>query len=109
MVKFLAESLIAVSKNFRISGRIIRPLFLSEYKKPNTVRYLASGQMTGTAWYRYLFFAYRFWHSLYLVHPGLWIRIHFLRIGIQRFFSMRIRIGIQPNKIGNKLLDEELK
>ena len=26
---------------------------------------------------------------------GLWIRIHFIRIWIQKFFSMRIRIRIQ--------------
>ena len=27
-----------------------------------------------------------------VLEPGLWIRIHFLRIRIQQFFSMRIRI-----------------
>ena len=31
-------------------------------------------------------------------HAGLWIRIHFFRIQIQLFFSMRIRIRIQQVK-----------
>ena len=37
------------------------------------------------------------------IRSGLWIRIHFLRIRIQLFFSMRIRILSQPYKICKKL------
>ena len=46
-----------------------------------------------------------------MIHPntGLWIRIHFLRIRIQIFFSMRIRILSQPNKICKKLPYKVLK
>ena len=47
---------------------------------------------------------------------GLWIRIHFMRILIQLFISMQIRIQqlfkrirIQSNKICSKLLHEEFK
>ena len=34
--------------------------------------------------------------------PGLWICIHFMRIRIQQFFWMRIRIQVQLNQIWRK-------
>ena len=37
------------------------------------------------------------------MYPGLWIRIHFLRIRIQQFFRMRIRIQVQIDKICKKI------
>ena len=43
------------------------------------------------------------------IRSGLWIRIHFLRIRIQLFFSMRIRILSQPYKICKKLPNKVLK
>ena len=47
---------------------------------------LAEGPPLSTSRHIFLF------HTSALVSEGLWIRIHFLRIRIQQFFSMRIRI-----------------
>ena len=40
------------------------------------------------------------WYGVFICRPGLWIRIHFFRIRIQLFFSMRIWIQ-QLEKCGS--------
>ena len=44
---------------------------------------------------------YAVWNAIWYV-AGLWIRIHFMRIRIQQFFWMRIRIQVQLNQLWRK-------